>query len=240
MRWGNYDTVNAAVRWISSEVPSSLASPNAAYSNPVPSNQKLPASFFMNSMGVYPTGGTGLSWWKVCTAWSTFPTTCATTRTPPMPPIGPDVTGGSNINGYAYDIPSVIAWKALPIDTSYQNSYTITGSSWSGGTETLTVSGLPSSTGHLMGGFRLSGVNSACLPTSGVSFTGRTDNEILMTGSSATTISYALAKTPGVSCTGTLLFPDVRQFDDRVYQSDLTATGGTTVNPPTSVSTTIK
>src|SRR5213594_4461557 len=42
MRWGNYDTVNAAVRWVGAEVPSGLAK----YANPVPLSQTLPASFY--------------------------------------------------------------------------------------------------------------------------------------------------------------------------------------------------
>jgi hypothetical protein len=50
------------------------------------------------------------------------------------------------------------------------------------------------------------------------------ENEILMTGSSTTTVQYALAANPGVSCTGTMKFPDVRQFDERVYQADPAST----------------
>ena len=171
-------------------------------------------------MSAHPNGGTGLSWWKVCTSWTTFPTSCASGQTSPMPPIGPDVTGGNNINGYAYDIPAAIAYKNLPIDTTYQNSYTVTGSSWSGGTETLTVSGLPTSNGHTMGGFQLKGAPAACSPSSGASYTARADGELLMTRSSTTTISYALASNPNTSCTGTMKWPDVREFDERVYQND--------------------
>ena len=147
MLWGNYDTINAAAQWNSSEIPSSLPTPNATWSNSVPGNHNLPASFFMDSMGFYPSGGTGLSWWKVCTAWTTFPTSCSTSQTPPMPPIGPDVMGGPYASGFGYDIPAEIMYKTAPIDSTYQNSYTITASSWSGGTETLTVSGLPANSG---------------------------------------------------------------------------------------------
>jgi len=80
MRWGNYDVVNAAVRWNSSEVPSGLS----IYANPVPSNETLPSSFFLSSAP---------SWWP---------------STKPFPPIGPDVTGGnlSGVNGHAYSIPA--------------------------------------------------------------------------------------------------------------------------------------
>jgi hypothetical protein len=57
MRWGNVtlfaqgtDTpANSGIRFVSSEVPSSLGSPNVALSNPVPGNTNLPASFFMST-----------------------------------------------------------------------------------------------------------------------------------------------------------------------------------------------
>ncbi|MGA3343786.1 MAG: chitobiase/beta-hexosaminidase C-terminal domain-containing protein [Terracidiphilus sp.] len=42
-----------------------------------------------------------------------------------------------------------------------------------------------------------------------------------MMDSSSTTVSYALASNPGVNCTGTMLFPDIRQFDEGMYQNDL-------------------
>jgi hypothetical protein len=111
------------------------------------------------------------------------------------------------VNGTAYDVPASIAFQNLPIDTSYQKSYTITSSNWSSGTETLTVSSLPNTT-HLMGPFQVSGGN--CSTGTG---------EAYMTASTSTTVSYALASNPG-SCTGTMKFPDVRQFDERVYQND--------------------
>lgn len=210
MRWGNCDTVTGTCRFQSSEVPTSLSSPNVALSNPVPSSTTLPASFFMSATA-HPSGGTGLGWWKVCKTWTTFPTACATTQTQPFPPVGPDVTGGPYVNGTAYDIPAAIAFRNLPIDATYQNSYSITSSSWSSGTETLTVSGLPSSALHIMGGFQITGV-AGCNSAAGAEF--------LMTGSTTTTISYALASSPGSCAGGTMLFPDVRQFDERVYEND--------------------
>jgi hypothetical protein len=153
------------------------------------------------------------------------------------------VTGGGNVNGYAYDIPAAVAWETLPVDTTYQASYSVTASSWAGGTETLTVSGLPGGTGssvNIMGGFQLSGYSGSCIPTSGVSYTGRSDNEILITGESSSTIQYALGSNPGSNaCTGTLKWPDVRQFDERVYQADTGATQAATptFSPPGSTYT---
>lgn len=80
MRWGNWDTVNQAARFVASEVPSGLSS----YANPVPSSQSLPASFYLNAKP---------SWWPSAKAW---------------PPIGPDVTGGNiaNLGGHVYTIPA--------------------------------------------------------------------------------------------------------------------------------------
>jgi len=252
MRWGNVTVVqqstdtpaNSGVRFVSSEVPSSI-NPNSfctasgtpysgctgsgtgtisasAWNNPVPSTNSLPCSFFMPSYtnttcAIKPNGGTGLSWWKICTAWGTFPSSCSTSQTQPFPPNGPDQSGGPHVNGYAYDNPAFVAWESLPVDTTYQSSYTITGSSWSSDIETLTVSGLPN-VENLLGAFELSGVDSAC--TTGATFNAK--SEILMTGSSSTTISYTLPANPGTSCTGTFLFPDIRQFDERVYEADST------------------
>lgn len=84
MRWGNYDTFNAAVTFSSAEVPSALTGVQAPFSNPVPSSQGLPASFFLNAKP---------SWWPAAKPW---------------PAIGPDVTGGnvSGVSGHAYTIPA--------------------------------------------------------------------------------------------------------------------------------------
>jgi hypothetical protein len=241
LRWGNYaygctgDSHCNNVTFNSGDNPSSIASPNAAMDNLASPSTSLPCSMFMSSFtsttcAGYPSGGTGLSWWKVCTNFTPTSGTCGgTTQTQPFPPVGPDVTGGPYANGYAYDIPAAVAWKTLPVDSSYQVSYSVTGSTWSGGTETLTVSGFPT-THATMGGFQLSGANAACYPSGGVSYTGRSDNELLMTRASSTTIAYALASNPGVSCTGTAKWPDIRQFDERVYQSD---PGGTPPAAPT-------
>jgi hypothetical protein len=235
LRWGNCDTVNGSCRFQSSEIPTALTGNAAPFVNSVPASKTLPCSFFLTgytstSCGAHPSGGTGLGWWKVCTSWTTFPTSCATTQTQPFPFAGPDVTGGPYVNGYAYDNPASIAFKNLPVDPAYQNSYTITASSWSGGVETLTISGLPNVT-HLMGPFQISG--GAC------STSGMPNGEAYMTGSSSTQITYALASNPG-SCTGTFKFPDVRQFDERVYMADGSAAGGPPPPaPPTGVTATV-
>ncbi len=231
MRWGNCDVISAGCRFVNSEVPTNLSAwPNSvAFQNSIPSGNGLPCSFFISSLSSSPctvltNGGTGLSWWKVCTNWSAFPTSCSAAQTQPFPPIGPEESGGPYVNGHAYDVPAEVAFQNLPIDASLQQSYSITSSSWASGTETLTVSGLPNLL-HLMGGFQIVGVQ-ACNSAAGAEF--------VMTSSSATTVSYALAANPGNCGGGTMKFPDVRQFDERVYQAD--SGGNTSVNPPTGLS----
>ena len=80
MRWGNYDTVNGAVRFQSSEVPTAAPS----YPNAIPASQTLPASFYLSAQP---------DWWPSGKAW---------------PPIGPDVSSGNiaNLGGHAFTIPA--------------------------------------------------------------------------------------------------------------------------------------
>lgn len=232
---------------LGNEVPTILAGNLSPFSNITPSTT-IPFSMFLGVNAAHPSGGTGLSWWKACVGYSTFPT-CNATSTPPWPAIGGnDVSGGPFANGHAYSIPAELILASLPIDTgtcggaSCQQTFSITGtcaggaaSSWSAGIETLCVSLAAIDNGsneHIMGGFQLSGVNSACIPASGASFTNRPDNEIRMTGSSTTTIQYALPSNPSVSCAGSLLFPDIKKFDVSAFQADSGATSpiGTQLN----------
>lgn len=242
LRWGNCDTATNTCRFQGSEIPNSTnmpagTYPNAtAYQNSTPGNSNLPCSFFLQGAAftnspcpLLPSGGTKLSWWKVCKTWTSFPTSCATTQTQPFPIAGPDIASGPYVNGTAYDNPAQIAWQNSPIDSSLQNSYGITGTAWSNvaGTcspapnpcEILTITALPNTT-HLMGGFQLSGVNPACQTNATITGNNGANDEILMTGSSSTTVIYSLPVNPSVACTGTMKFPDVRQFDERVFQAD--------------------
>jgi hypothetical protein len=84
MLWGNYDTVNAATRFVSSEVPAALTGSQSALANLVPSSTILPASFYYSSTP---------SWWPSGKPW---------------PLIGPDVTGGnvSGVGGHANTNPA--------------------------------------------------------------------------------------------------------------------------------------
>jgi hypothetical protein len=131
MRWGNYAKCSGnshcnTSSFDSSEVPTNLSSfggNSTPFQNPVPASQNLPASFFMSGMTAHPNGGTGLSWWRACTSWTSFPTTCGSSSTPPMPPIGPDVTGGQNLNGHAWNIPAALAWASLPFDNNFPTAW---------------------------------------------------------------------------------------------------------------------
>lgn len=91
MRWGNYDTVNDAVRWVSGEVPSGIS----PYANPVPGDQTLIDSYYLASRP---------SWFN--TPWGN----------PPWPPIGPDVTGGdvSGLGGHVNKIPARLCYENTP------------------------------------------------------------------------------------------------------------------------------
>jgi hypothetical protein len=86
MRWGNYDTANAAVRFVSGEVPSAIN----PYANPIPANNNLPSSFYLSAKP---------SWFGSV----------------PWPPIGPDVTGGNiaNVGGHAYKNPAQSCYESL-------------------------------------------------------------------------------------------------------------------------------
>jgi hypothetical protein len=227
-RWANWDYVTGAARYCGpsdpnfanppcnnvSEVPTSLSGAAAPFDQATPASHTLPPSFFLPTTA-HSNGGTGLSWWKVCT---NFPT-CSTTQTQPFPPVGPDVTGGSiylqeiSYAGHAYDIPASVAWRTLPIDPSYQRSYTITSSTWAAGTETLIISS-PGGYGAY-GEFQISGG-----PCAGTYY---------VTNATAGSVNFALATNPGVNAcsSGTFLWPDVRQFGSTVYQSD----GGGSVGP---------
>jgi hypothetical protein len=112
MRWGNYDTVNNAVRWVSSEVPIGLS----LYGNPVPSTHTLPPSFYLSSKP----------------AWF---------GNAPFPLNGPDVTGGNipNVGGYSNNNPAANCFSNSPVDTRYATSSSVSNASWSGGIATATI-----------------------------------------------------------------------------------------------------
>jgi hypothetical protein len=112
MRWGNYDTVNNAVRFVSSEVPVSLS----VGANAVPASQSLPPSFYLSSKP---------SWFGPV----------------PFPAVGPDVTGGDipSVGGFAYNIPAERCFKTSAVDPSHATTSTGVTATWSGGTATANI-----------------------------------------------------------------------------------------------------
>jgi len=87
MRWGNYDVVNAAVRWLASEVPSTVN----PLGNPVPASHDLPPSFYLAHRP---------SFWPASKPW---------------PAIGPDVSDGNlaNLGGHANTIPAMDCYQSM-------------------------------------------------------------------------------------------------------------------------------
>lgn len=185
MRWGNYDTVNAAVQWNSAEVPSSFNDTSGSpslYVNSVPSSQTLPISFYSNSQPAFWADGIGHS-------------------SIPWPPIGPDVSGGDipNAGGHANHIPAEVCFVNSPVDPNYQNSYPVISASWSSGTETLIFAeGL---------------FSSLLLPQGEIRLSGALNGTYQITGSTIATVTFALASNPGTLGTTTMLYPNVRLFN---------------------------
>jgi len=89
MRWGNYDVVTGTSRFVVSEVPSVLSQ----FANPVPPNNILPASLYLSAKPSWFGSGT-------------------------WPPIGPDVTGGQDPTGHAYNIPSKLCYNNTAKDAN--------------------------------------------------------------------------------------------------------------------------
>jgi hypothetical protein len=207
MLWGNYDTVNSAVRWNSAEVPSALSDTTGSpsiYAVPVPASQSLPPSFFMSAQP---------SWWA--TPWGT----------PTWPAIGPDVTGGNiaGIGGHANNIPAALCYANTPVDTSYQQSYSMTGAAWTSGTAQLTVAIGSISQGEIT----VSGVNPAGY-----------NGTFQITASTSTSVSYNLASNPGAYVSGgTVKYPNIRLFSAANCYGQSTST--TKPQPPTAVNGTV-
>lgn len=197
LRWGNYDTVNNAVRWVSSEVPSGLS----IYSNPVPANQTLAPSFYLNSKPAFFGSA-------------------------PFPNNGPDVTGGDlpNVGGFANNLPAVTCLKNTPVDTAYATGSNVSNATWSGGTATITM------------GSAAAKVNPAMsITVTGMSPAGFNCQHCIVTSSTGTTVSYAVAGNPGsFSSGGTAYWPDVAAFNaDACYAASQ-------IDPPTNLGATVK
>jgi hypothetical protein len=107
MRWGNYDTVHAAVQWNAGEVPSGLSQ----YANVVPADHRLPSSMYLPGRPPWFSTSFGAVAW---------------------PPIGPDVTGGTEMNGVVHKIPAQLCYEKTSrmggiLNFNANNCYPISG-----------------------------------------------------------------------------------------------------------------
>jgi hypothetical protein len=117
MIWGNYVTAGASTRWLASEVPSS----DPVFPNPVPTDQLLPASFYLSAKP---------NWWPAANPW---------------PAIGPDVNGGdiAGFAGHAYSLPAQNCFTAsgsLIANFNTGNCYPIAGGDSVAPTVSITIS----------------------------------------------------------------------------------------------------
>ena len=196
-RWGNYDTVNAAVQFNSSEVPSVLT----LYANSVPSGNTLPNSFFLNAQPSFWATGYG---------------------TPPWPAIGPDVSGGNGPGGHSYSIPAAVCFANTPVDSSYQQSYTVTGASYSSGVVTLTI-----------GSNSLSGASEVTVTGMNPSTYNGTYS---IQSSDSTTVSFQTRTDPGAFVSGgTATYPNIRSFESQTCYPNSSTSSGTPPAPPTNL-----
>jgi len=104
LRWGNWDNVSNAVRFVAGENPSEI--PN--FQNLASPLQVFPASFYLS--------GKPSAWWAPNPVWGV--------AEPPWPPIGPDVTGSALAltGGHAYKIPARLCFENTGDDPDYQSS----------------------------------------------------------------------------------------------------------------------
>lgn len=188
MRWGNYDTVNAAVRWDATE-----SSPGAVtYINAqsTPASHTLPASFYLSAKP---------SWWT--TPWGV----------PPWPAIGPDVTGGTGPGGFAYNNPAQTCYNHTSIDSAYgtANVLLFNANNCYAATATSLVSFSPTS--RAFGNQQISTTSSALTVTMTSAGTGTINiNSISVTGTNPTnfaqTNNCGASLASGASCTITITF----------------------------------
>lgn len=181
------------------------------------SSHTLPNSFYRTATSKPAgTAGTGLPFRKVCTNYTTAGGCGGTYSYPAFPFNGPDVTGGNGFGGFANDIPAAVAWKNLPVDPAYQNSYTVTAATWTSGKVTLTVTGFGT-----FGGSGVLGGNAGEFTLTGMNPSGYNCNQCqLVTGLNGQ-VSYALAVNPGTYISGgTFQFPNIRVWNETVFQTD--------------------
>ena len=185
-RWGNYDTVNAAVQWNNGEVPSGIS----PYAQPVPGSHALPNSFYLPS-----NGASAPPFWIGSIA---------------FPALGPDVSGGNvaNVGGHVNLTPAAnCALNILGINpngsSSYQpfDAYGICGyGSGGGGTPSIAFSPTSFNFGSVMTGtpppcptncatITISNPGTAALSWSGITVTDTTNYTITSIGTCISPLS---------------------------------------------------
>jgi len=207
IRWGNYDTANSAV------LGCTAAGANAFDSS---HNSSCTGDERGKTAPAYP----GLA-----TPSTTLPSSFYLSGTPawfgstPFPAVGPDVAGGNlpNLGGYANGIPAYQAFLATPVDSTYATPYTGVTGSWSNGTATVTV-------GSIAANMWVSGT----ITISGMTPSGYNCTHCVLTATTGTTVSYAVATNPGGNGSGaTAYWPDIISFNENVYYGQ-----GGGVKPP--------
>ena len=221
MRWGNYDTVNAAVRWDSTE--SSPGTVTYIGVNSTPANHTLPNSFYLSAKP---------AWWN----------------SNPFPGIGPDVSSGTGPGGFSYINPAQSCYNSisgpadgtgsvLSFDASTCYTLTVTTTSLPGGTQNAAysttlaaTSGTTPYTWSITSGTLPTGLSLAS--STGVisgtpTATGTSNITVQATDANSLTATKALSLTvaapPTVSTTS---LPAGTQ--NTAYSTTLAATSGTT------------
>lgn len=226
-------TVSSALRWANASVlagdPTSnpLEIPTALFAfmggNSVPGSQNLPASFYLSAKP---------SFWQ--TPWGT----------PPWPAIGPDVTNGNAPDGndpgrpdnHSNAIPAQLCYENTGVDPAYQQSYPVTGATWSpssgGGTATVSFN---NGGAHAL-------VAGDTVTVSGISSSGASSNFngiFAVVSASSSSITYALESNPGAYASGgTIAYPNILLFNAANCYPAAYGSGNQPM-PPTGLSATV-
>lgn len=221
LRWGNFNASNSATLWNIAEVPASLFTYISG--NQAPASQNLPASFYLSTKPAFWT-----------TPWGT----------PPWPAIGPDVTNGNAPDGndpgrpdnHSNAIPAQLCYENTGVDPAYQQSYSVTGATWSpsSGGGTATVSFNNGGAHALLAGDTIT--------VSGISSSGASSNFngiFAVVSASSSSITYALANNPGTYASGgTVSYPNILLFNAANCYPAAYGSGNQPM-PPTGLSATV-
>jgi hypothetical protein len=144
----------------------------------------------------------------------------------PWPSSGPDVIGGNipSVGGHANSVPAANCFNSSAVDTNYATAYTGVTATWAAGIATVTIG------------------TSEPNPASTITITGMTPaayncQHCVLTATTSTTVSYAVASNPGGSGSGgTAYWPDIISFNASACYGN---SGGTTLSAPTGLRVTV-